>query len=89
MNVTLHPFQTKFPSFEEVTAYLVNGNLPESDVIIVAESCPSCEVTHVYKFINEPFKQEVDKDNDEIINSYHCRCASCGESFTAKVEFDF
>ena len=88
--VTLHPYKTKYASNEEITAYLVSSRLPESGVEIVAqEECPSCNVAHVYKFINEPFKQELDKKNDEIIDFYYCKCATCNKDFTAKIEFCF
>jgi len=86
-NVILKPFKTKFPT-EKVDAYLVISNVPESsEQYTVMESCPHCTEEHVYSFINEPFEQIVDEDNDELINKYHCVCASCKKYFVANIEF--
>ena len=84
---TLHSVKTKYP-VEEVTAYLVNAVTPESGQLITThEACPHCDETNIYQFVNEPFKQVEDKENDEIINHYYCKCASCEKQFVAQIEF--
>ena len=92
MNVFLYPFKSKFAGQEEITIWAVNTDEPEEALdssVTTSKKCPNCGARHVYKFVEDPFKEVDDEENEEIIQSYRCKCATCRKPFVAEIEFSY
>ena len=88
MKPFLYPFKGTLGG-EEVEIWAVNTDEPDKahSSVTSSEVCPHCEARHIYKFVDEPFKEVDDEENEEVISSYYCKCATCRKPFVAEIEF--